>query len=554
MLKRRWPATGLAYISQLLTDPTAGLAGDSPVATLDPRAPRAALLPIDANSAAAYVADVAFETLGFTLEDARLLQTYPPTELVNRFTPGTVHYEESKVRPLLEAWPPTRDAILAYVTDGKVGGAAVVAANERETAQVGTHFRSYCLGCHGAGSENGTIPFDDLDALATFENSNGGRVVVRLLQGTMPPPKAEAQPSAEERREMAAFLQRQSDAPDTFRPTPPVRRSYLGVRYLDVPGIRGSYIGRAEWTIHDEGVFQRCAPGAPGLRVARIWSAGGPVVLSLENFPHYALGNLIQGPHAAVQASRCFIVAVTRNGALVRLDYDWDEQTWYTQFLSTDGGPASIGHLAISRPAAYSRQTEAMAVGNDGKLYRLTFDATKASFRPVSLSGVGEGFGWSRVAFGPAEARYFYLERLDGRIFRFSWNGSMASFERLASLDEAAFAPSLLRPDGVLLNPHGPEPDPTASSALVPSELAGWDGPFGAETQLARWTPPPAPTWKPTPPAEESTGSACSRKYSARECRGKTIGESCTYESASGTRETGTCRVATGTTDRCSCY
>jgi hypothetical protein len=72
------------------------------------------------------------------------------------------------------------------------------------------------------------------------------------------------------------------------------------------------------------------------------------------------------------------------------------------------------------------------------------------------------------------------LERLDGRIFALEWSGSVARFERLATREEAAFAPSLLRPDGALRNPFGPEPEGKQYARLVPSELEDWEGPLAA--------------------------------------------------------------------------
>lgn len=552
-LKRHWPATGFAYVSQLLTDPTAGIAGDAPISTLDPRAPRAALLPIDADSAGAYVTDVAFETLGFTLADARVLQAYPPTDLVNRFTPGTPNYDEKKVGALLASWPPTRQQILAYVTDGAVRteAAAPLVANDATTLK--GHFGKYCAGCHGKDSENGTIPFDDLTALGDFEKKTSGKVAARVVQSTMPPPKAKAQPTAEERREMAAFLQRQRDGGAALRATPPVSRSHLGVRYVSVPGLDGSYVGRDDWAVHEEGSVEQCAVGAPGLRAARIGGARGPVVLALDNFPQYAVGNLVQGPVATVADGRCLILAVTRNGALVRLGWDSEERGWYSQLLAAPGAPTTVGHLAAAPVAKDSAWSTVVAVGRDGKLYRLTFSATAVTFSPIAVSGVGAGAGWSRIAFAGGGTRRLFVERLDGRVVALSYEGSAAMFDRLAGKNEAVFAPSLLRADGVLLNPYGPEPEGQRYERLTLAELDHWTG-FAESPRPSRpapaWNPPPEP---PRPPAAV-TAAACNRSGSVRECREKTIGERCVYKTASGPFKEGSCRVVSGTSADCTCY
>jgi hypothetical protein len=282
----------------------------------------------------------------------------------------------------------------------------------------------------------------------------------------------------------------------------------------------------------------------------------------LDAFPHHALGNLVQGPLVTVQDGRCLVLAVTRNGALVRLGYDPEERGWYSQALSVSGTPVVIGHLAVSPAESGARWTSVLAVGGDGKLYALSLAATTVSFTAVAVENVGAGVGWSRVAFAGKRGRRLFLERLDGRIFAFEWSGSVARFERLATREEAAFAPSLLRPDGVLLNPFGPEPEGKQYARLVPSELEDWEGPLAAApAKRPQWTPPPEPSYsrpKPRDPDFPSrplpSAAYCDAKQSTRECRTRALREACTYQSATGAERQGTCRLVAGTPNHCSCY
>lgn len=323
-----WPVDQFSYVSQLLTDPSFGIAGDTQINTLDPIASRGALQAIDDQLAVAMIWDTAFEIMGLTLEDARNLLKISPRERIAKIQRlGDGNYN-NETKALLENWLPTRTALLDFYGI-KTDSTLLNADTDKTPSQL---FNQYCQSCHASTQkENPVIAFSDADSLEKFSTA----IKRRMTKGSMPPQDS-LQPTLEQKLKMLKSLEKTSEI--TTQPASDgllnVKISHLGMRYQEATNVNHSYIVRSNDPVVEEG-YIRChhdiafssakhlekikdsSVPLDGIIVAK--TASGRILVALENFPNYALGQIIQVLGEFNGEINCQVFALGIGGSIGKL-------------------------------------------------------------------------------------------------------------------------------------------------------------------------------------------------------------------------------------------
>ncbi|MBI1859484.1 MAG: hypothetical protein HYR96_01025 [Deltaproteobacteria bacterium] len=427
-IKAYWPKDSFGQMTQILPDPGSIRTGGATQQTADPQTARPYFAGPPPQIAIPLIYDVAFDAMGFTFQDSLRLQTIPLNERLEALELVDGRYVPSKLLPLLENWPPSREEVMAFYgfrADPEILAKPVPDSGQPAVSGLPGAFGARCVGCHS--NQNGDvpfIPFNDPAGLKKYNLDNQKVIEQRLAQRNMPPPRVTARPSETEYQAMMAFFTestRTRQAPPQSRG--PVITNHLGVRYQRVAGLKRSYIVPSGVSIVTEGRSTTCGKGnaiatmgnEPALLVGD--GTDGRSYLALENFPHFTLGNIVQVTSFRDDAGDCKVVAISRNGRLLTLGFSERRNAFGTIPYEADTTATSIGGLVHIAGSADTL----VAVGKDGEAYEVRWTDPydrRYTLKKITLDGVTGG-QWLKVGISKFEGmERFVLESMGGyRLF-----------------------------------------------------------------------------------------------------------------------------------------
>lgn len=483
-VRHNWPRDDFAFQAQILIDPVSVISGQTlvgqtiPVTTSqrnsNPETARFPLGPIPRELGVPYIYDVAFETLGFTFQEALKLQAIPLPERMRRLSPDENYSASYDLQALLSPWPPSPADVMKYFGlkddegDDVAHDANPVVANNTGLPPL---FQAHCIRCHS--TQDGDvpfIPFQDPAALRKYNSDNQKVIEQRLTQRTMPPSRVSNRPTETEYQTMLQFFTPAVAA--TAGPKLSIQKrgtlltNYLGIRYQNVSGYRYSYIVPSSVSVVQEGHTDDCgmslgndSGSSPGSHLRAGLGSDRKVYLALENFPHFFMGNIVQISASRDSAGECRVLGVSRNGKLLSLGYSYERDTFGTIPFERDSGSPAISLFHVMGDGV-----TVLAVGKDGNLYQVLMTGPydrHYALKPVTLDGIGSG-KWIKVAPSRGEdgEREYLLESIEGLRIKVKVllnEGAALVLQRVAeyNVSGSGFSPNLLDKSAVLLIPGG---------------------------------------------------------------------------------------------------